>query len=350
MMRKVLAPLVALVFLILMVAWMAGVFSPRIEPGLEPLPAPALEASLQVRAIEQPLYESVPASVRAKEATDISSRLLARITAIQVRAGDSVEPGQLLIELEQSDLRSRESQAAEQVRAASARLLEAEQNLRRAQDLIQRGVLARADLDRARSNYDALVAEKAAAEQALEEVRTAVSYTRIVSPIRGRVVDRFAEPGDTATPGTRLLSIYNPLTLRIEAHVRESLALSLENGQPLVVEIPALGIELPATLEERVPAADPGSRSFLVKVQIDYDSRLLPGMYARLVVPAGTETQLRIPADRIARMGQLSLAWVEVRGRAERRILRLGDEVAPGEFEVLAGLASGDRVLPVPQQ
>jgi len=345
---RLLLPLLALLLLLLIVAWMAGLFSDRIDPGLQPLTPTAVGDAEPLEEVEQPLTESVPGSVRPREATVISSRILARITAIDVRAGDVVEPGQLLIELEQSDLLSRESQASEQIRAADARLLEAEQSLRRARELSDRGLLARADLDRARSHYDALVAEKAQAEKALEEVRTAVGYTRIRAPIGGRVVDRFAEPGDTASPGVRLLSIYNPLTLRIEAQVRESLALSLETGEELEVEIPSLGLVLPALLEERVPAADPGSRSFLVKVQIDYDSRLLPGMYARLRVPAGTTRRLLVPAERVARVGQLDLVWVDVDGRAERRIVRLGREVQPGQLEVLAGLEAGDRLLPVP--
>ncbi|GGO76694.1 hemolysin D [Marinobacterium nitratireducens] len=349
MMRiRILLPLLALVFLVLIVAWMAGVFSDRLEPGLESLPQNTAGEGVPVTVVEQPLFESVPASVGAREATVISSRILARITAIDVRSGDAVKPGQLLIELEQSELRSRELQAQEQIRAVDARLQEAEQNLKRARELIERGLLARADLDRARANYDALVAEKARAEEALEEVRTAVGYTRILSPISGRVVDRFAEPGDTATPGGKLLSLYNPLTLRIEAQVRESLALSLVPGAKLGVEIPSLGIELPAVLDELVPAADPASRSFLVKAQIDYDSRLLPGMYARLQVPAGHRRQLLVPAERIARVGQLNLVWVEVDGRAERRLVRLGRETGLGTFEVLAGLEPDDRLLPPP--
>ncbi|NVK40511.1 MAG: efflux RND transporter periplasmic adaptor subunit [Oceanospirillaceae bacterium] len=347
-MRRLLPPLLALVFLILIVAWMAGTFSDRIEPGLAPVPTLAETDAVAVRVVEQPLFESVPASVGAKEATVVSSRILARITAIHVRSGDQVEPGQLLIELEQSELLSRESQAKEQIRAVDARLQEAEQSLKRARELTERGLLARADLDRARSNFEALVAEKAQAEKALEEVRTAVTYTRITSPISGRVVDRFAEPGDTATPGNKLLSIYNPLTLRIEAQVRETLALSMAPGEQLGVEIPSLDAEIQALLEELVPAADPASRSFQVKAQIDYDSRLLPGMYARLRVPAGSRTQLLIPATRLARVGQLNLVWVEVDGHAERRLVRLGREVEPGTYEVLAGVEEGERLLPVP--
>ena len=127
------------------------------------------------------------------------------------------------------------------------------------------GLIAVADRDAARANAAALEAELASARQALEEAESAVGYAEIHSPIAGRIVDRFAEPGDTASPGQKLLSLYNPFSLRIEARVREHLALSLQNGQELDVEVPAVGKLFSASVEEIVPAADPGSRSFLVR-------------------------------------------------------------------------------------
>jgi len=205
-----------------------------------------------------------------------------------------------------------------------------------------------ADLDRAMATHETLVAEMAGAKQALEEARTDLSYTEIVAPFNGRVVDRFAEPGDTAQPGTKLLALYNPLSLRVEAHVREHLALNLEVGQPLQVEIPSLNKIVDAVIQERVPAADPGSRSFLVKAGVAFDKNMLPGMYARLLVPAGTEKQLLIPADRVVHVGQLDLVWVYQDGHSYRRFVRIGQVVQGGQVEILSGLAEGDMVLPLP--
>ena len=181
-----------------------------------------------------------------------------------------------------------------------------------------------ADLEKAQAIHETLLAEQAGAKQALEEAKTALSYTEIVAPFDGRVVDRFAETGDTAQPGTKLLALYNPLSLRVEAQVREVLALNLETGQALQVEIPSMQKVVDAVIEERVPAADPGSRSFLVKAGVPFDRSLLPGMYARLLVPAGTGKQLLIPADRVVHVGQLDLVWVYQEGQSYRRFVRIG--------------------------
>lgn len=345
-MKKWLIPITAIALLLVIIAWMAGAFRDRIEPGLgESIPGETDNAVAVLRE-DAVVTESVPASIGARQATTISSRTMARITGITVRAGDEVEKGQLLVSLERSELESRLQQAKGQVRSIEARLREARQNLDRAEELYERKLVAAAALDEARANHDALVADMGRARQAVNEAQTALDYTEIVSPIDGRVVERFAEPGDTATPGEMLLTLYNPGTLRIEGAVREGLALSLDIGQELGVEIPATGAVTTARIEEIVPAADPGSRSFMVKAQVDYSGQLMPGMYARMQIPAGTRSVLLVPRDRVLNYGQLDLVWVSGENGIERRFIRAGRMIRPGMREVISGLAEGDLVLP----
>jgi len=345
---RILLPVIAVLVLLLLVAWIAGYFTSKIEPGVAPQANindhDTVPVVLQTAAFSEP----VPASVAAKQATIISSRLLARITAIKVRAGDYVDQGELLIELEKTDLLARSQQASERIKVVQARLKEAQQALERAQELRQRGLVAQANLDAANANASALEAELASARQSRQETETAVSFTDIQSPLAGRVVDRFAEPGDTASPGQKLLSLYNPFSLRVEAQVREGLALSLETGKQLAVDVPSLEQSFIATIEEIVPAADPGSRSFLVKAILPSNPSLLPGMYARVQIPAGERQRLLIPADRVARVGQLDVVWVYEQGVVDRRFVRLGPAVAGDYIEVISGLELGERLLPVP--
>ena len=214
----------------------------------------------------------------------------------------------------------------------------------------QRGLIAIADRDAARADAAALEADLGAAQQALQEAETAVSFTDIRSPIAGRIVDRFAEPGDTASPGQKLLALYNPFSLQVEAWVREQLALELQPGAELQVEVPAVQRTLTARIEEIVPAADPGSRSFLVRAILPSDQALLPGMYARLQVFAGYRPQLLVATDRVASVGQLDMVWVANDGVIERRFVRLGQPAAEGMIEVISGLAPDDLVLPRQEQ
>lgn len=347
--RRLLLPIAALALLLVLMAVIAGYFSDKIAPGLAPTRTVNLDEAVAVIAQRGPFTEAVPASIEAKETTIISSRLMARITTIAVRSGDLVEQGQLLLELEKTDLLARAQQAREEILSVEARLTEARKSLERAEELHKRGLIAIADRDAARANAASLEAKLGSARQALAEAETAVGYTEIRSPIAGRIVDRFAEPGDTASPGQKLLSLYNPFSLRVEAWVREELALSLRPGQQLEVELPGAARTLGAIVEEIVPAADPGARSFMVRAILPSDQSLLPGMYARLQVPAGDRRRLLVPADRVALVGQLNVAWV-VRGTgSERRFVRLGQPTADGQVEILSGLEAGELVLPRPE-
>ncbi|MFN2286863.1 MAG: efflux RND transporter periplasmic adaptor subunit [Chromatocurvus sp.] len=346
--RKFLLPLAALALLLLVIAWMAGMFNDRIVPGVEPAAARDADDALVVDYTMEPVTESVPASVQALEHTVVSSRLLARVSRLLVRSGDVVEAGALLVALEDDDLTARARQSQEAVNSAQARLDEASRNLQRTTSMHERGLLADADLDAAISAARSLEAELQRARRQVEESEAALSYAQVRAPIGGRVVERFVEPGDTVSPGQRMLSLYNPVSLRVEAWVRESLALILTEGDTLPVEVPALDRKLDGAIEEIVPAADPGARAFMIRVRLPPADSLLPGMYARLRIPAGRVEHLLVPLARVRSIGQLDVLWVQGDSGSERRFVRLGAPRDDGTVEVVAGLAAGERVLNPP--
>jgi membrane fusion protein (multidrug efflux system) len=334
----------AIVVLAIMVLWMAGIFDSRIAPGTHEPETPENQPTIQVSLEQHAIFEPVPASVEAKQATVISSRIMAQIDRINVRAGDMVTKGQVLIKLEDADLQSRVSQARANLQSVNTRLAEAKLSLSRATDMAAQKLIAKADLDRAQADYDTLVANAASASQRLREADSSLAFATITAPIDGRIVDRFAEPGDISSPGIQLLSLYNPVSLRVEANVREELAVKLIKGQPLDVEIPSLNKRLSSEVEELVPAGNVGSRSFLVKNRLGESTGLLPGMYARLLVPAGTVSTLSVPEQNIIKVGQLNMVWVITPDGIERRYIRIGKRYDDGMTEVISGLKATDQL------
>lgn len=346
--RKILPPLAALGLLLLVIAWMAGLFNERIAPGVESTATRQSDNVLVAAYTTESVTEAVPASVEALEHTVVSSRLLARVSRLLVRSGDVVEAGAMLVTLEDEDLTARVRQARETVNSVQARLEEASRNRQRALSMHERGLLAETDLDAAVAAARTLEAELQRARRRVEESEAALSYAQVRAPIGGRVVERFVEPGDTVSPGQPMVSLYNPVSLRVEAWVRESLALSLTEGETLAVEIPALDRQLDGAIEEIVPAADPGARAFLIRVRLPPAASLMPGLYARLQIPAGSAKRLLVPLDRVRSIGQLDVLWVQGEAGPERRFVRLGPQRDDDAVEVVAGLAPGDRVLATP--
>ena len=178
-----------------------------------------------------------------------------------------------------------------------------------------------------------------------DEVGTALSYSKLAAPIAGRIVERLGDPGDTAIQGEPLLRLYDPATLRLEANVRESVASKLAKGQHLTAEIDALKKKFAVVVDEIVPSADPGSRSFLVKVSLTDGTGLYPGMFGRLMIPIGKVERIYIPLKAVTHVGQLDFVIVDTEQGAVRRYVRLGESGPDDRIEVISGLTAGETVL-----
>ena len=345
---KILIPVLALTILLFMVAWLAGSFDEKVSPAINQVKSSVIkkENIYKVKASSEAIFEPVAASVEAKQTTIISSRILARINAIKVRAGDKVAKGDLLIKLEQSDLKSQVLQEKQSIVALQARHKEAKQNFERSKELLKKQLVSAFNYDKTKADYQTIIAELTAAKQSLSQAETMLSYATLIAPINGLIVDRFAEPGDTAQTGTKLLSLYNPQLLRVEAQVRERLALTLTHGQTIDIELPTINQVITGEIEEIVPAANTGSRSFLIKIRITYNEKLLPGMYARMLIPSGEQVQLNIPADKVAHVGQLDFVLVNVNGEIQRRFVRLGKAQPNKMVSIISGLNAGDEIVP----
>ena len=346
---KIPPPVLSLIVLLLLVAWLAGLFETKISP-VQMSSAQQYIASKYTKPYKavytlQVVTEPVAATVSAKQATVVSTRILARIEDIHVRAGDFVNKGDPLISLEKAELASQVSQAQEKLNATRVRYQEAEKNLTRANKLVEQKLISVFELDKAKANFQTLNAALTAAKQAVKQAQVTLSYATLTAPIDGRVVNRFAEPGNTVQPGEKLLSLYNPLSLQIEANVREQLALTLQQGQKINVEIPAINKVITAQIEEIVPAANTGSRSFLIKASLALQQKLLPGMYARMQIPTDEERVLYIPQDKITQVGQLNFVWINVEGEVQRRFVRLGENNDHGMTAIISGVEAGDMLV-----
>lgn len=205
---------------------------------------------------------------------DVSTKITARIISLKVREGDRVTEGQLLLRLDDTDLRAdtdrsgaalgsaeaqlrdllagarREEilQAREALRSATATRVWTERDFRRAQELFQKELIATQDVDRARQAYEVAVAQERSARANLElleagprpwqveaargqvtQAKAALAFARsrlaeatILSPINGVVLRKNLEAGETANPGVSILTLVDPTDLWLRAYVPET--------------------------------------------------------------------------------------------------------------------------------
>lgn len=342
--RSVLLVLAATGFLAAVMAYFSGVFTDNaVNPGGDPDRLDGERIALVAEPIE--VVEPVPGTVSATDETLVGSRILASITRMHVRSGDKVERGDLLIEFDDSAQRSVLAQRQQTQASQEAAFNEAMLIRDRAVKLFETGNLSRADYDQALTAYRVQQAELERTRRAVAEAQAQLDYTQITAPISGTVVERYAEAGDTTTPGQTLLRLFNPGRLRIEALLRESLINRVHQGQQINARIGALDLEVTVVVEEIVPTADPGSRRFLIKALLPQQADLYPGMFARLEIPVGERQRLAVPEAAVIRTGQLTFVYVEAEdGAARRRTVRTG-ATSDGRVEVVSGLRAGETVI-----
>jgi len=304
---------------------------------------PADAEVVAVRRISRPRYESAVGTVKPAHEVGVASKILAVIEQVRVTAGQAVRTGQMLVVLDDAALAARMAQAKAAAEAAGAAAERARQDLGRAERLRAQNVVTQAELDAARAAAKSTEADRMRAVQAVEEARVMLSYAQLASPIDGIVVDKRADAGDTAVPGQVLVTLYDPSHMQMVASVREGLATKLTVGQEVPATLENLGLECHATVSEIVPESQAASRSFLVKVTGPCPPGVTSGMFGRIAVPLEDESLLVVPQRAIRRVGQLTMVDLVRDSRTVRRAVRLGREI-DGDWEVLAGLADGDRV------
>ncbi len=342
---------VGLILMILIIAWMSGMFNKKIAPGETTVSATkATDVQLknvdEVHEIFQPYFEEAVGTLKASSRTEISARVMAPIIRIAVRAGQRVKEGDVLVELDDRDFQSQLSQAKTSVAAAEASLSEAEKNYERSKKLLVNNSISHSEMDQATAKYEVAKAKRNEAKDSVTRAEVAVSYTKITAPRSGIIVDRLVDQGGMAQPGAPLLVLYDPDSLRLEAPVMENLAGKLEIGQKAIVHIDSLDEDVEGTIDERVPQAEAASRSFLVKVALPKKPGMYEGMFGRLKIPAGDRRFLCLNTAAVERVGQLEFVNV-IRddGTIERRFITTGRVGRPGRVEVLSGLSSKEKVL-----
>lgn len=342
-------------------ALMAGCQGPETAPSVK---TESVTAQLVTSTQQQvPIEVRYTGTVRAKETATISAQVMGRIQQVLVHAGDSVRAGQPLVVLddtaEQASLaRAKAAVAAAQNQEAAAqsnaslasstlgryKQLQTEKSVspQEMDEVSRRAQAAKAQLDAARAQVEAARAQ-------VHSAQTMLGYTRITAPFSGVVTARMADPGTMAAPGVPLLQVDRTGPMQLQVPVDESIIGAVHMGMRLPVTVDGISKQMKGTVAEIVPAADPSSRSFLVKIDLPGSSQLRPGMYGSTEIPHGTHQVILVPQSAVVLRGSLECAYVvDGKGIAHLRYVTLG-HTHGNLVEVLSGITNGERLVDTPE-
>jgi len=317
------------------------------------------------QAANQKLPETVDTvgTVRALESSALSSQVMGTITSIAVREGDRVRAGQTLLTIDAAQLASQADRAHASVVAMGQQIAAVESDAALAASTLKRYEMLKAQKSVSPQEFDEVESRSKAASARLAMVRsqegearaaesaarTMQGYTRIHAPFDGIVTERKVDPGAMATPGSPLMTIEKAGALRLEVSVDESLLPFVHAEASIPVRIDTLGSEpLNGKVAQIVPSADPGSRSFLVKIDLPIATGLHSGMYGNALLLRGTKDVLIIPRSSVITHGSMQGVYVIGQNHvAELRYISVGNP-HDNAIEVLSGLSAGETVIDSP--
>ena len=299
----------------------------------ENTPIQPAAVAVQVETVREtsshPQVELVATIEPVRRAT-IAARVTGTITELPVVLGSRVKQGALLLRINAGEISSRVVQAG-------ARRDQAQRNLKREQKLLKKNASTPETVKSMRDMYTM-------AEAAFQEAKTMEGYTSISAPFDGVITRKMVSIGDLATPGMPLLQLEDETALQAVAAVPESLINHLHRNDTLTVRIPSAHLSISGTVAEIGPAADPLSRTAPVKIDIDPESGLRTGRFARVILPMDPATTLLIPRSAVIPFGQMNKVFILDNGHARLRLVRTGSRTDT-QIEILAGLTPGEVII-----
>ena len=331
--------------------WVAAKRKPSAQAPAEKVHGVAV---MQVQKTSVPEVVEATGTVRAALSAQLSSQVMGTITRVNVHEGDRVRRGEVLVAIDEAQQQAafaganaglRASQ--ESIAAADADYALAESTMKRYQMLYDKKSVSPQEYDEvktrlaaAKARRDAAHAGREQAEAGVSQAGTAMSFTKVRAPFDGIVIAKLAEPGAMAAPGVPLLTVEDPSRFRLEATVDESKIGAVRLGESVPVVIDALGEQpIEGKVTQIVPAADPGSRTFTVKIDLPANPQMRTGLFGRARFARGQHDAIAVPKTAILNRGQLQAVYVVGSDQlASLRYVTLG-AASSDQVEVLSGLA-----------
>ena len=302
----------------------------------EESPPIPVETSIPVRGDIYAVYSGT-APIEAYAEADVVAKVAGEVRDLLVEEGDEIEKDTVLARLDGDRLRL-------ELNESSARLRKLQSDYRRNLDLKEQGLISDGDFDKIKYEMEALQA-------AYNLAKLELDYTQIRAPLRGVVSERFIKRGNTVKVGDPLFRVTSLDPLVAYLHVPEREYRRIEAGQPVGIDIDALGGQRIVAAVTRVsPIVDPDTGTFKITIEIsDDERRIKPGMFGRIsIVYDRHENALQIPRSAvIEEMGQASVFVVEGEV-AKRRNVSTGFGER-GMIEIVEGLSDSDSVVTLGQ-
>ncbi len=269
-----------------------------------------------------------------------------QIVSVLVEPGQWVGAGQVLAVIDRSVQSQQQASQAAQVEVARANANLAQANLDRAQQLVNRGFVSKADIDRLTATRDAAVAQVRVAGAQLGVLNAQVRRLNVVAPAAGLVLERRVEPGQVVSGGSGVLfRLAKGGEMELRALLGETDLAAISTG--ITANVTPVGSErsFSGQVWQVAPVIDPQTRQGIARVALAYAPELRPGGFATVTIKAGTMVAPVLPESAILSDAKGSFVYLVGKNqKAERRDVKTG-AIVPGGVVVTEGLSGTEQVV-----
>jgi RND family efflux transporter MFP subunit len=268
------------------------------------------------------------------------------ISAIRVEAGQYVSKGQVLAEIDSAVQRAQlqQLQAAVVQAEADARLAQSE--LDRAQALVSRGFISRADIDRRTATRDSARARVSVAQAQVREMQERLNRLAIRAPEAGLVLQRMVEPGQIVSPGSgALYRVAAGGQLELRAQVAEQDMPGLAVGQAATVNPIGSGNSYAGSVWLLEPAIDPQSRQGVARIALPRADELRAGGFASVVIEGAQAQRPLLPQSAVLSDREGTYVMVVGANNVVKRVAVSTGQVTSRGVAILSGLSGSERVV-----
>jgi RND family efflux transporter MFP subunit len=312
--------------------------------GLDLAPADVVVA----RSIELPRTLEVSGGLKAVHSAIVRARVVGEVKTLTVREGDRVRAGQVVGQLDTTELDLKLRQAEQTAASSKSQLDIASRALENNRALVAQGFISATGLETSISNEAGAKATYQAALSAVALAKKGRSDATLVAPIGGLVSQRLVQPGERVALDTKLLEIVDLAQLELEAALPPEDVAALSIGHAATLQVDGLATPVNARVARINPSAQAGTRSIMVYLAVDPQPALRQGLFVRGAIELDRKRALALPLSAV-RADQAQPYVLQVReGKAVATPVRLGTRgVVQNDawVEVVSGLAEGASVL-----
>jgi len=269
-----------------------------------------------------------------------------RVVSVPVDAGDWVNQGQVLVVIDSSVQTQQIASARANIAVADADADLAQADLDRALQLVDRGFISQADVDRLTATRDAARARVQVARAQLRELQERTARLNIYAPASGLVLERNVEPGQTvAGGGEPLFTIAKGGEMEMLAKVSESDLAKLAVGVPAAVTPVGTDKRFTGQVWQLSPMIQEVNRQGTARIALPYAPELRPGGFASATIGGGTVVAPLLPESAVLSDDEGSYVFViDDENKAQRRSVRIGLVTSRG-IAIAEGLTGTERVV-----